>query len=224
MTERTIATSSRVDALVEAAGELSGEEQAELLRRLAMRLGQPGSGQSRLAPQTGEQGNGHAGPASGSLLAAAGPLADGPVNPHEYADLTYQIIGCALHVHRQLGSGHREQVYQRAMEVELAQAGLAAVAEPHYPVYATPLGDHLLGYYIPDLVVAKQVVVELKALSAINNQHVSQVIGYLKITGCAVGLLLNFGERRLHPRRILRPNNIDALDVEHQWLYKPGGS
>jgi GxxExxY protein len=85
--------------------------------------------------------------------------------PHE--ELTYRIIGAAMAVHRRLGPGHREVIYQRALEEELSQAGIAFEAEKSLPVCD---GDRLLGYYIPDFIVEDKIIVEIKAFATIHRR------------------------------------------------------
>ena len=143
----------------------------------------------------------------------------------ELQSITYRIIGCAQAVHRQLGRGLREDNYQRALEVQFNQAGLACRPQQKFAVYDRPqnhgsLGK-LLGYYIPDFVIENQVIVEIKALAQTDTSHTAQVIGYLVVSGCPVGLLINFGERSLHPRRILRPANMQPHHINTQWLWNP---
>jgi hypothetical protein len=79
----------------------------------------------------------------------------------------------------------------------------------------------LIGYYIPDFVIEERIIVEIKALSGIDNSHVAQVICYLAISGCPVGLLLNFGARSLQYKRILLPTNIQPGLINRQWLFVP---
>ena len=79
----------------------------------------------------------------------------------------------------------------------------------------------LIGYYIPDFIVAERVVVEIKALNGIDNSHVAQVIGYLAVTVCPVGLLINFGARSLQYRRIFPPKSIAEHHINRQWLFVP---
>ena len=138
-----------------------------------------------------------------------------------YDDLTYRIIGCAMACHRELGPGYREDTYQRDLEVCLTACGLACEAQKMMEVYDSAQGQVLIGYYIPDFVMANRVVVEIKALCGLDNSHVAQIIGYLAVTGCAVGLLLNFGTRSLERRRILPPKNIAEHRVNRQWLFVP---
>ena len=135
-----------------------------------------------------------------------------------YDDLTYRIIGSAMAVHRAKGAGKRESNYQRALEAQFAKDGLAFVAEKNIEVYHE---DRLIGLYIPDFIVEDTVVVEIKALSGLDNSHIAQVIAYLAVTGCPVGLLLNFGTRSLQKRRILPPRNISEHTVNRQWLFVP---
>jgi GxxExxY protein len=138
-----------------------------------------------------------------------------------YDDLTYQIIGCAMAVHCLRGPGYREDTYQRDLEVQFTESGLASVPQKLIEVYDSVRDNVLIGYYIPDFVVAEQVVVEIKALSGLDNSHVAQVIGYLAVTSCPVGLLINFGARSLQWRRILPPVKITEHKVNRQWLFVP---
>src|SRR5689334_16486493 len=120
-----------------------------------------------------------------------------------YDHLTYQIIGCAMAAHRQLGPGYRENTYQRELELCLTRTSLSYEPQKRLGVYDNDRGGALLGYYIPDFIVAERIVVEIKALRSTDNSHLAQVIGYLAVTGCPVGLLINFGARSLQYRRIL---------------------
>ena len=138
-----------------------------------------------------------------------------------YDDLTYQIIGCAMAVHSRLGPGYREDTYQRDLEVHLHERNIFFESQKLYEVRDTLTGDALIGYYIPDLMVDDKVVVELKAVKGIDNTHLAQVIGYLAVTGCSLGLLINFGERRLVYKRVLPPKKIQEHRVNRQWLFIP---
>ena len=110
--------------------------------------------------------------------------------------------------HSDLGPGLREDSYQRDLDARLAEKRIPFIAQKLYEVFGGTDRDVLIGYYIPDFVVAEQVVVEIKALPGLGNDHVAQVIGYLAVTGCPLGLLINFGERRLQFRRVLLPLKI----------------
>lgn len=112
--------------------------------------------------------------------------------PHE--DLTYKIIGVAMAIHRRLGPGYREIIYQRAMEAGLAEAGLGYEAQKSLAVYD---GERLPGYYFPDLIVEGMLIVELKAFVTVHQKYLGQVITYLNFTRLPIGLLINFGMARV---------------------------
>lgn len=138
-----------------------------------------------------------------------------------YDDLTYKINGCAMAVHRELGPGLREDSYQRALGAAFQKAGLEFSAQRLYSVYTDPEELVLIGYYIPDFVVEEKVIVEIKALSWLDNSHLAQVISYLTVSGCPLGLLINFGERSAKIRRIFPPLKISEKKINHQWLFVP---
>ncbi len=115
-------------------------------------------------------------------------------------DLTYKIIGAAMQVHNKLGMGYKEEVYEKALEVELNQQGMVVIRQ--YPVPVEYEQQPVAVFYL-DLFIEGQVVVEVKALShQLTNDERAQVINYLKATNAPVGLLLNFGRRSLEYRRI----------------------
>jgi GxxExxY protein len=138
-----------------------------------------------------------------------------------YDELTYAVIGCAMAVHRKLGPALRENSYQRDLEVYLTEKNIPFEAQKLYEVVDTLKQDQLIGYYIPDFVVDGKVVVEIKALKGTDNSHFAQVIGYPAVTGCSLGLLINFGERSLGYRRILAPKNLQEHRINRQWLFIP---
>lgn len=132
--------------------------------------------------------------------------------PH--AAVTYKIIGTAVAVHNDLGPGHREEAYQKAMVTRLPDAGL--LVEEQVPAEVTLDGGSLLTYLL-DLLVEHEVIVELKALShPITNDDIAQVIDYLAATGLPIALLLNFGRTRLEFRRIFPPTKI-AVHRRRRW-------
>ena len=109
--------------------------------------------------------------------------------------LTQKVIGAAIEVHRELGPGLLESVYQRAMAVELKLQGLAFVAQMPLPVVykGVSLGDDMF----MDFVVEDRLVVELKAVDALIGVHEAQLLTYLKLSKIRTGLLLNFNEKLL---------------------------
>ena len=118
---------------------------------------------------------------------------------------TYAVIGAALEVHKQLGCGFLEAVYQEAMELELTARGLPFQAQVEIPIRYK--GQVLKTFYRADFVCFVAIVVELKADTQLGNIEEAQVINYLKGTGYEIGLLLNFGRTSLQSKRyILTPN------------------
>jgi GxxExxY protein len=106
-------------------------------------------------------------------------------------DLTGAIPGAAIEVHRQLGSGFLEAVYQEALQIELELRDIPYVAQKPLPV--TYKGRRLEKGYYADFVCYEQVVVELKALAQLSSSDEAHAINYLKATGLKVALVLSFG-------------------------------
>lgn len=115
----------------------------------------------------------------------------------------YALMGAAFEVYNQLGSGFLEEVYQEAMEIELKARSIPFIAKPRLAV--TYKEQLLKKYYEADLLLHKDVVVELKATRAIAPEHEAQLINELKATGKRVGYLVNFGSfpRMQWSRRVL---------------------
>jgi len=112
---------------------------------------------------------------------------------------TYAIIGAAMEVHRQLGCGFLEAVYQKALALELSARDVPFRSEVDLPVYYK--GQKLDVSYRADFVSFDTIVVELKALAKLTGVEESQLINYLKATGLETGLLVNFGAKSLEYRR-----------------------
>ncbi len=114
---------------------------------------------------------------------------------------TYAIIGAAIEVHRRLGCGFSEPVYQDALEVEFLHRGIPFQRELELRIaYREQI---LRSFYKADFVCYGSIVVELKSLAGLDSAHIAQVINYLKATGHTAGLLLNFGTSRLECRRLI---------------------
>lgn len=104
--------------------------------------------------------------------------------------ISEKIIGCAITVHKLLGPGLLESAYQECLYYELQQIGLSVEKQKALPlIYKEVRLD--AGYRL-DLIVENKVIIEIKSVEAINDIHIAQVITYLKISGCKLGLLLNF--------------------------------
>ncbi len=123
-----------------------------------------------------------------------------PGKDYPHSDLTEQIIGAAFEVHNELGWGFLEKVYENALLAELRDRKMEVIAQPEIPVRYK---GKTIGVYNGDLLVARSVLVEIKALSALNSVHEQQILHYLKATGIKVGLLLNFGTQRLQIKRLI---------------------
>jgi len=103
--------------------------------------------------------------------------------------ITEEIIRCAIEVHRELGPGLLESVYESALCMELHAAGIATKRQIGIPLYYK---GALLSEHRPDLIVGERVVVEVKSIERFDPVHIAQLLTYLRITGLKVGLLLNF--------------------------------
>ncbi len=121
--------------------------------------------------------------------------------PLLYEELTRKIIGAAMEVHRTLGCGFLEGVYQEAFELELGEQGVPFVAQRELNIAYK--GRTLKQRYKPDLMVDQKVIVEIKAIAKLTSADEAQMINYLKATGCKVGLLINFGGRSLEWKRVV---------------------
>ena len=118
--------------------------------------------------------------------------------------LTGQIIQACFEVSNELGSGFLESVYEKAMIVALAQKGLAVSAQVPLKV---KFRNVVVGDHFADLMVETKIIVELKAVSRILQEHKAQVINYLTATGTDTGLLINFGTPRAEYFRLHRKEN-----------------
>jgi len=114
---------------------------------------------------------------------------------------TYKIIGAALEVHKELGCGFLEAVYQEALEREFVIQRIPFKSQPIVEI--TYKGRPLNKTYQPDFVCYDEVIVEIKAISSLTGLEESQLINYLKATGINVGLLLNFGSKSLEQKRFI---------------------
>ena len=110
-------------------------------------------------------------------------------------DITERIIGCAVEVHRSLGPGLLENAYQECLLYELLNAGL--IVEKQKPLPLVYKEVRLDAGYRLDLIVENKVIIEVKSIEAINDIHIAQVLTYLKVSGCKVGLLVNFNVLKL---------------------------
>ncbi len=120
-------------------------------------------------------------------------------------ELTYQIIGCAIKVHNRLGNGFQEVIYQRCLAIELERAGINFGREVEQPIFYECIE---VGKRRADFIVADQVVVELKALTTLEDVHIAQAKNYVVAYGFEIGLLINFGAKSLEYKRIFNDRRI----------------
>ena len=118
---------------------------------------------------------------------------------YEHDELTEQIIGCAFTVANTLGHGFLEKVYENALVHELQKNGLQCVQQ--YPVPVVYDGK-TVGEFYADILVNKEVILELKAGSSLNDIHMAQCLNYLRATGLSTCLLFNFGKSKIEVKRI----------------------
>jgi GxxExxY protein len=119
---------------------------------------------------------------------------------HQFEDLSKKIIGAALEVHRELGPGFLENVYEEALKVDLREHKLHFESQKEIKIEYLGV---LVGTHRLDLVVENKIIVELKAVNEMADIHFSQLRSYLKATGLKVGLLLNFAKPTLQIRRVV---------------------
>jgi GxxExxY protein len=118
---------------------------------------------------------------------------------YKYSDITSKIIGCAMTVHKTLGNGFQEVIYQRALEIEMSLAEIDFIREHEMPVYYR---DIQIGSRRVDFLVKDIISVELKAISKLEDVHLAQAINYLEAYNLEIGLLINFGETSLNFKRL----------------------
>jgi GxxExxY protein len=120
----------------------------------------------------------------------------------KYKDITEKIIGASFEVHKFLGNGFQEVIYQRALAWEFSRAGLIYVREIEQEIFYKEL-EEPIGTRRADFVVEGKILVELKAIIQLEDVHMAQVLNYLKAYKLEVGLLINFGSKSLTFKRFV---------------------
>jgi len=110
------------------------------------------------------------------------------------------IIGCAMTVLNELGHGFREKTYEKAMIIEMLEKSLSVKQQAQYPVYYK---NKLVDNFIPDLIVENKIIIELKTVDKICDDHIGQILNYLKVTGLKVGIIFNFRHSKLEWKPIV---------------------
>jgi GxxExxY protein len=119
---------------------------------------------------------------------------------YQFEDLSRRIIGAALEVHRELGPGFLESIYEEALKVDLSEHDLSFEFQKEIKIEYLGV---LVGVHRLDLVAENQIIIELKAVKELTDVHFAQLRSYLKATGLKVGLLLNFSKPTLEIRRVV---------------------
>lgn len=122
----------------------------------------------------------------------------------KYEEITHKIIGCAMKVHSTLGNGFQEVIYQRALAIEMARNNIAFKREMEMDIYYE--GEHI-GTRRVDFFVEDTIMVELKALTALEDVHLAQAMNYCQAYGLPIGLLINFGSKSLQFKRVYNLNH-----------------
>ena len=126
------------------------------------------------------------------------------------AEITDAIIAAAIAVHRELGPGYLESIYEQALAVEFALRGIAFIRQKPIPLFYR---DHQIGEHRLDFLVEDKIVVELKAVEALEKVHFAIVRSYLKATGLADGLILNFSSMPLTVKRVRRERGFQGVNL-----------
>ncbi len=124
-----------------------------------------------------------------------------------YGELTHRIIGCAMKVHTFLGNGFQEVIYQRAIAIEMEKQGLGYAREMEMTIYyeGIDIGTRRVDFFVED-----KIMVELKAVIELNDNHLNQCRNYLEAYNLPVGLLINFGSRSLQYKRVYNTKHPDV--------------
>ncbi|CCH94787.1 conserved hypothetical protein [Microcystis aeruginosa PCC 9432] len=118
------------------------------------------------------------------------------------SELTGKIIGCAMEVHRILGNGFQEKIYQRALAIEMTYQGISFSQEHEMNIIYK--GTHI-GTRRVDFFVEGRIMLEIKAVIKLEDVHLAQAINYIEIYRLPIGLLINFGSRSLEFKRVMKP-------------------
>ena len=121
---------------------------------------------------------------------------------YKYSELTGKIIGAAMEVHKYLGNGFQEVIYQRALSIELEIQGINHEREKVLPLEykGRPIGSRRVDFFVEE-----KIMVEIKAIKQLEDVHLAQAINYLEAYKMEIGLLINFGSKSLQFKRVMKP-------------------
>lgn len=131
---------------------------------------------------------------------------------YKHTEITGKILQAFYKVYNTLGYGFLEKVYENAMLIELRKMGLNCTNQIPIKVY---FENQIVGNYFADIWVEEKVIVELKAIESLISDHELILVNYLKGTGMEVGLLLNFGPKPQHKRRVLTKEYLESIRQDH---------
>lgn len=126
-----------------------------------------------------------------------------------YFELTETVLGCCFDVMNELGVGFLESIYKNALFIAMREKGFKVETEKKIEVR---FRGQKVGLYIADLIVEENVIIELKCCESLLGEHQAQLINYLKASGILVGLLVNFGKRKVEHKRLHHPDHPAARD------------
>lgn len=132
---------------------------------------------------------------------------------YKYSELTSKIIGCAMTVHKALGNGFQEVIYQRALAIEFTDNGITFSREHEMPIYYK---QQQIGTRRVDFLVEDVVSVELKAITKLEEVHLAQAINYLEAYDLEIGLLINFGSKSLEFKRLINSKFNQSAQKKNQ--------
>lgn len=138
---------------------------------------------------------------------------------NKFDDITYKINGCAMKVHKTLGNGFQEVIYQRCLAIELKKSGLSFVREIEQDIFYD--GIHV-GTRRADFIVEDDIVVELKALVNLEDVHLAQAKNYLVAYDKPIGLLINFGSTSLQFKKVFNPKYRQNQDLQDKRINRIG--
>ena len=130
---------------------------------------------------------------------------------YKYSEITAKIIGCSMEVHKILGNGFQEVIYQRALEKEMTLQGLSFAREFEMPIFykADQIGTRRV-----DFLVEQNVSVEIKAIIQLEDVHLAQAINYLEAYNLEIGMLINFGAKSLQFKRLINTKFDKAESIK----------
>ncbi len=134
----------------------------------------------------------------------------------KYGEITEKIIGAAFRVHATLGNGFQEVIYQRALELEFKSLSLPSIREFEMPIYYM---DTHIGTRRVDFLVNKNISVEIKAVIKMEDVHIAQALNYLEAYNLEIGLLINFGSKRMEFNRLTN-KKYKANIIQHNPIPK----